>query len=30
MAEQILDHTDIDALLQQVRGKAVAQGVHSD
>ena len=30
MAEQVLDHTNIDALLQQMRGEAVAQRVRGD
>src|SRR4030065_147056 len=30
VAKQNLDHTDIDLLLQQVRGKAMAQGMHRD
>ena len=30
MPEQVLDDADIDALLQQVGGKAVAQRVHGD
>src|SRR3546814_13548872 len=30
MTEQHLDDADIDAILEQVRGEAVAQGVRSD
>ncbi len=28
MTEEVLDHTDINALFQKMRGKAVAQGVN--
>ena len=30
MAEQHLDDADVDTVLEQVRGKAVAQGVRPD
>ena len=30
MPEQVLDDADVDALLQQVRGEAVPQGVDGD
>src|SRR6476661_7928334 len=30
MAEQILDHANIDAAFQEMRGKAMAQGVDRD
>ena len=28
MAKQVLDHVDIDALLQKMRGKAMSERVH--
>ena len=30
MPEQVLDHPDIDALFEKVRGKTVPQGVHGN
>lgn len=30
MAEQILDHADVDTLLQQVSGKTMPQRMHGD